>query len=133
MHRIRCEDNSKQSGFFFFWQYMLCEFFFLNSHFYPPFNFFLPRSHHALLLFLPTCMLILPVVVWLLHFVPNIPLEQESVKRISGFLSRNSQKGLPLIPLSELKLPAKEDPRWTCSCTTGRHCRRFLCNHFFIG
>lgn len=38
------------------------------------------RSHHGLLLFLPPCMCILLTVVCLLHFVPNIPLEQQSIK-----------------------------------------------------
>ncbi|KAK1898488.1 hypothetical protein KUDE01_018012, partial [Dissostichus eleginoides] len=40
------------------------------------------RSRHGVLLFLPPRMCVLPVVVSLLHFVSNIPVEQQGVKRV---------------------------------------------------
>lgn len=40
------------------------------------FYVFIFRNHHVVLLFLPSCVYVLPAVVCLLHFVPNIPMEQ---------------------------------------------------------
>lgn len=69
------------------------------------------RSHHAVLLPLPASLCLLPTVVHLLPFVPNFPLEQESVKK-------KGKKGefwlfLNLEP-NELRFVASEGSSWTC-------------------
>ncbi|KAF3861166.1 hypothetical protein F7725_001421, partial [Dissostichus mawsoni] len=48
-------------------------------------------SRHGVLLFLPPRMCVLPVVVSLLHFVSNIPVEQQGVKRVLA-LSKKKKK-----------------------------------------